>query len=58
MNAGVVVNEDALGGEAHRVLTTSLENLESIPDPKENLPAPGPGSCHRGTIDRNKFSVK
>jgi hypothetical protein len=40
------------------VLTTFLENSESIPDPKENLLAPGPGSCHRETIDRSKFSVK
>src|SRR6266404_5609470 len=38
-----------------RVLTTSQENSESIPDPKENLRAPGQGSCHRATIDKNRF---
>jgi len=39
-------------------LATSLENPESTPDPKENLPAPAPGSCHQETIDRSKSSVK
>jgi hypothetical protein len=40
---------------AKRVLTTSPKNSESTQDPKVNLRAPGPGSCHRATIDKSRF---